>query len=110
MWKCACCSAEIESNFDACWKCGASIDGKPASAFEHADNYRPEILPPKRQYTLAILILVLTGCCIAFAGIATRNPMLFVLGFGLLSLMIACSVIPNQIHKWQRRATTRIEQ
>lgn len=40
MWKCKTCSAEVESGFEICWKCGSLADGQPDPNFVHADGYR----------------------------------------------------------------------
>lgn len=38
MWKCKKCGEEIEDNFDTCWNCGTSIEGKVVKHFPETDN------------------------------------------------------------------------
>ena len=81
------------------------VDGQLRTEFNHADDYLPEIPnEDSTQFSIAGLFWITTSCCFSIAGISANKPILYMIGLGLLALMLACWLIPNQIHKWQRRA------
>ena len=97
------CETRVESTFDACWNCGASIDGLLEPEFRHADDWVPEIPEYKRQFSLAELLLISTAIATTVAGWTTQNATLLVAGASFLLLMSVCSGLPNLIHKYQQR-------
>jgi len=103
MWTCQHCEARIDNTFAACWNGGASIEGLIEPEFRHADDCQPDIPEYKRQFSLAELLIIATAIAVALAGWSTQNPALFFVGSSILGLMVLCSALPTQMHKWQTK-------
>lgn len=103
MWKCEQCETQVDDQFDACWKCGTSVDGHVEPEFRHADDCESEIPQRNRQFKLSELFLVLNAVAFVFAGWKTERSMVLIVGVLILVLMVMCQVIPEQINKWRRR-------
>ena len=103
IWTCRQCETQIEHQFDACWKCGTSVDGRVVSDFRHADEWLPEIPKHKRQIHLSEMFLISNAIAFSLAGWKMENPIFLIVGISCLALMTTCRVIPRLIYKWQNR-------
>jgi len=45
MWKCSKCGEESGDDFEVCWKCGTSIDGKEDPNFFNEEDKEPSLQP-----------------------------------------------------------------
>ena len=113
MSRCANCGEELETGFDACWSCGADLDGNVSPEFQHADRYVP-VVPEEAptQFSLGAMIRVVTALCLLLVLVAPSGaellalpaPLRFVLGVGAAGYLAL-----HLIGWWMTSRTQRLQ-